>query len=107
MAACSSSVVIPEDCGDRNVSVKQTTGEQIGRNGPLAHGAPATYDVIVEGATEPGEAAALDKIRAFHEAGATWWLEALWGLADGASIYTPAAQAKLIERVTLGPPRID
>ena len=37
------------------------------------------YDVVVEGNTEPGPAA-VEEVRGWAEAGATWWLEANWAV---------------------------
>jgi alkanesulfonate monooxygenase SsuD/methylene tetrahydromethanopterin reductase-like flavin-dependent oxidoreductase (luciferase family) len=70
-----------------------------------AHGAAEHYDIVVEGATVPGDTAALDRIRALAAAGATWWLEALWTLA-GEGVYTAATQARILDRVRAGPPRL-
>jgi alkanesulfonate monooxygenase SsuD/methylene tetrahydromethanopterin reductase-like flavin-dependent oxidoreductase (luciferase family) len=62
------------------------------------------FDIIVEGET-PGldRKAAGDIVAPFAAAGATWWLEAAWGLAN--TMYDPAAQLKIRERLRQGPPR--
>jgi alkanesulfonate monooxygenase SsuD/methylene tetrahydromethanopterin reductase-like flavin-dependent oxidoreductase (luciferase family) len=57
------------------------------------------FDIVVEGATpgdRPDEAAAI--IRSWADAGATWWIEAMWNAADAAVVR---------RRVEQGPPRID
>jgi hypothetical protein len=57
------------------------------------------FDIIVEGRTpgdDPAESEAI--IRPWVDAGATWWLEAMW---DAPSI-EPVRQ-----RVRQGPPRLD
>ena len=58
------------------------------------------FDIVVEGVTsgdDPEKAAAT--VRPWAEAGATWWIEALWDLPDGPD--------KLLARLRQGPPRID
>lgn len=62
----------------------------------------APFDIVVEGKT-PGEnpAGAADIVRPWAEAGATWWIEALWGTMDE----TDGAQ-KVLQRVRQGPPGI-
>ena len=49
-----------------------------------AHRTPTTpFDVVIEGRT-PGDApdAAAEILRPWEDAGATWWIEALWGEPD-------------------------
>lgn len=60
---------------------------------------PGPYDIVVEGAT-PGDdsAAAAAIVQPYADAGATWWLEAMWDAANLAPV-----QARLRQ----GPPRID
>ena len=56
------------------------------------------FDIVVEGATpgdQPDQAA--ETVRAWADAGATWWIEALWSATDAAAVR---------ERVSQGPPRI-
>jgi alkanesulfonate monooxygenase SsuD/methylene tetrahydromethanopterin reductase-like flavin-dependent oxidoreductase (luciferase family) len=66
------------------------------------HGAPAAFDIVVEGETpgdNPDAAAAIAS--EWADAGATWWLETRWALADGAD-----ERAKEVERrLRAGPPR--
>jgi alkanesulfonate monooxygenase SsuD/methylene tetrahydromethanopterin reductase-like flavin-dependent oxidoreductase (luciferase family) len=61
---------------------------------------PGPFEIVVEGRT-PGDdpAAAATVVRPFAEAGATWWIEAMWT--------APNEPADIRARVTQGPPRID
>jgi len=56
----------------------------------------APYEIIWEGRT-PGDdpAQAIEIVRPWVEAGATWWIEALWGEDN---------PARLLERIQQGPP---
>ncbi len=68
------------------------------------HRSAATpYDIIVEGHT-PGDdqATARSIIQPWIEAGATWWIEALWPAPD-----QPADPDGLVRRIKQGPPRLD
>jgi hypothetical protein len=61
------------------------------------------FDIVVEGQTpgaDPDRAAEI--VRAWTDAGATWWIEALWG--DPAQTVDLAA---VLQRLQQGPPRID
>jgi hypothetical protein len=66
-------------------------------------GSPA-LDIIVEGVDE-GNAPSLiaDTVRPMAEAGATWWIEAMWSAID--DMATPEGQAAVLARLRLGPPR--
>ena len=57
------------------------------------------YDIVVEGQT-PGEdlEQAASIVRPFAQAGATWWIEALWSTHQA---------DKIIARIQQGPPRLD
>lgn len=57
------------------------------------------YDIVVEGAT-PGEdhEKAQSIVRSWADAGATWWLEAMWSPPDGLN--------SVRARINQGPPRI-
>ncbi len=60
--------------------------------------AAAPFDIVIEGETpgsDPAQAAAV--VRAWEEAGATWWLESMWG--DGVT------EADVRLRIQQGPPR--
>lgn len=62
----------------------------------------AGYDIVMEGATDPNDAAAAAaKIRPWSEAGANWWLEADWSDMDPARVRAAAER-----RLRAGPPRI-
>ncbi len=60
------------------------------------------YDVIVEGKT-PGDdlAAAQSIVQLWIEAGATWWIEALWPTPD-----QPTDLDGVLRRIKQGPPRL-
>ena len=68
-----------------------------------APGSPA-LDIIVEGVIEGNDPSAIAaKVRPMAEAGATWWIEAMWSAIDGMA--TPDGQAAVLARLRLGPPR--
>jgi hypothetical protein len=59
------------------------------------------FDIVVEGKTpgdEPDRAAAIT--REWADAGATWWIEALWGDPD-----QPVDLDGVLQRIKQGPPR--
>ena len=56
------------------------------------------FDIVAEGTTEPGQAA-IDEVRTWEAAGATWWIDANWGLDE--SSWFDASR----ERLRAGPPR--
>jgi alkanesulfonate monooxygenase SsuD/methylene tetrahydromethanopterin reductase-like flavin-dependent oxidoreductase (luciferase family) len=58
-------------------------------------GAMDDYDIVLEGSVDPGEAD--DELRAFAEAGATWWIHSDWSSSD---------QADARRRIEAGPPRL-
>lgn len=62
------------------------------------------FDIVIEGMT-PGlnrrKASAM--VKPFAEAGATWWMEADWALAD--RVWTTRAQDLILKRIKQGPPR--
>lgn len=63
--------------------------------------ATTPFDIVVEGVTPgdaPDQAAAI--LRPWADAGATWWIESMWGESD-----FPTAEA-VRRRVEQGPPRI-
>lgn len=65
----------------------------------------AGFDIVVEGQT-PGKepASEQENVRAFASAGATWWIEANWGLSE---TQDEAVLAKEIsDRIRMGPPHI-
>lgn len=63
-------------------------------------GENATFDIVVEGET-PGDdpQRAAEILRPWQEAGATWWIESLWSLADA-----PDGMKQVQRRVEAGPP---
>lgn len=65
------------------------------------HGAHAGFDVVAEGATPTDPLAAAAAVRPWADAGATWWIEALWVVPDGAD-----HDALVHERLRAGPPAL-
>ena len=60
------------------------------------------FDIIADGETpgdDPAQAAAI--VRSWAEAGATWWIEAMWGSMD-----RPDGLELVRRRIAQGPPRI-
>ena len=54
------------------------------------------YDIVVEGTTSgEDQLANADLMRRWEEAGATWWIEALW---------EAPAQEEVLRRIQQGPP---
>ncbi|HTP06993.1 MAG TPA: LLM class flavin-dependent oxidoreductase, partial [Anaerolineae bacterium] len=65
--------------------------------------ATTPFDIVVEGKTpgaDPDRAA--DTVRAWAEAGATWWIEAMWGDPD-----QPVDLKAVQQRIQQGPPRFE
>lgn len=60
-------------------------------------GRTGSFEVIVQGTTDPDSTSATAAVRPHAEAGATWWIEADWEHANGAS---------LLARITAGPPQV-
>ncbi|MBB5978987.1 LLM class flavin-dependent oxidoreductase [Kribbella solani] len=60
------------------------------------------YDVVAEGTTRADDPKAADTVRAWADAGATWWMDADWSSLDRDAT-RPAAE----RRLKAGPPRID
>jgi hypothetical protein len=56
------------------------------------------FDIVVEGVTPKDSGAASERLASVAEAGATWWIESIWGDPDGI--------AGLRKRIADGPPRI-
>jgi len=57
------------------------------------------FDIVMEGETpgdDPEQAA--DMVRGWEEAGATWWIEAMWAASDLEDVLT---------RIRQGPPRVE
>lgn len=60
--------------------------------------ATTPFDLVVDGTTPADDpAAAAAEVRVWADAGATWWLEAPWGMPGGAEM--------LRRRIAAGPPR--
>lgn len=62
----------------------------------------APYDIVLEGWSSPSDGAkAAAKLAEFAEAGATWWVEAIWSW-----LYLPPHDiGRMRERIRQGPPR--
>jgi alkanesulfonate monooxygenase SsuD/methylene tetrahydromethanopterin reductase-like flavin-dependent oxidoreductase (luciferase family) len=66
------------------------------------HGAPDGLDVVADGETAADDpAGAASQVKAWSQAGATWWLETRWGMPD---TQTERVQ-QMTERLAAGPPR--
>lgn len=64
--------------------------------------ATTPFDIVIEGKTpgdDPEQAAKV--IKPWNDAGATWWIEAMWDVLDQADRLTP-----VLARIKRGPPRI-
>ncbi len=68
--------------------------------------ASTPFDIIVEGKT-PGtnrrRAAAI--VKPWADAGATWWNEAMWSLAE--TMWRASTQKRILARIRQGPPRVN
>jgi alkanesulfonate monooxygenase SsuD/methylene tetrahydromethanopterin reductase-like flavin-dependent oxidoreductase (luciferase family) len=63
----------------------------------------SAFDIVVEGTTSTTDRdRAIAKVRRWSDAGATWYLEARWGVQEGAVTVESVRQ-----RMEAGPPRID
>jgi alkanesulfonate monooxygenase SsuD/methylene tetrahydromethanopterin reductase-like flavin-dependent oxidoreductase (luciferase family) len=64
---------------------------------------PTPFDIIMEGET-PGDdrEAGAAIVRRWADAGATWWIEALWGSPD-----KPTVPEVVRKRIDQGPPRLE
>lgn len=62
------------------------------------------FDIVAEGMT-PGRnrRKASAQVKLFAEAGATWWMEADWALAD--QVWTTRGQNLILKRIKQGPPQ--
>ncbi|MEP7199796.1 MAG: LLM class flavin-dependent oxidoreductase [Chloroflexota bacterium] len=62
------------------------------------------FDIVVEGVTSgTNRKKAAAKVKPFANAGATWWIEALWSLTE--TVWQAETQEKILERIKQGPPR--
>ena len=84
--------------GQASLADLRTFMPQVRAQRPAASG----YDVIVEGET-PGDdpLAAAATLAAWRDAGATWWLETMWG-----ATFNAAETARVRRRIRQGPPAI-
>ena len=66
------------------------------------HDAPAGMDVVLDGETPADDlAAAATQVKAWADAGLTWWLESRWGMPDTQQERIRA----MTERLAAGPPK--
>ncbi len=74
------------------------TDEGAERAGAASHGAEQTFDIAMEGATEPATAAAT--VASYADVGLTWWIEAMgwWRAEPGTAV------AATRSRIFAGPP---
>jgi hypothetical protein len=69
----------------------------------VEHGAGDDFDLVAQGETAAGDAAAAAAFVApWAEAGCTWWLETRWELPH----HVPERMAQVRERIAAGPPRV-
>ncbi len=62
------------------------------------------FDIVVEGQTPGKDAAAeIARVRAFAEAGATWWIESNWELSE--KMAQQESMDAVLDRIRQGPPR--
>lgn len=66
-----------------------------------AHGKPADFDLIGQGETPKNPAEASGIVRAWADAGCTWWLETLWELPH----HVDERMQQVRDRLAAGPPR--
>lgn len=93
--------IIPSSFGGDGQARQATVGEvrEIAAFAAANRPADAPFDIVVEGTTEPG---AVDTVREWAEAGATWFNEAMWDTMEA-----PDGAARVRARILAGPPRID
>lgn len=94
--------LIPSVIGEDGVA-RQATREEVRAMRAYVderRSAPGPFDVVVEGVT-PGEDSrrAVEVTGAWAEAGATWWMETMWGEGSG-----PEAARAVLQRLRQGPP---
>ncbi len=63
----------------------------------------SSFDIVVEGTSSTSDRdRAVAKVRPWAEAGATWYLEARWGVQEG-----EVTMDSVRRRLEAGPPRVD
>jgi alkanesulfonate monooxygenase SsuD/methylene tetrahydromethanopterin reductase-like flavin-dependent oxidoreductase (luciferase family) len=96
--------IIPSAKGDDG-NFRQVTPDELAlmRNWLGERRDMSSFDVIVEGTTSTdNRARAIAKVRPWADAGATWYLEARWGVQEGAVTIESVRR-----RLEAGPPRLD
>jgi hypothetical protein len=84
-----------------DVWIQPSAEELVAVTADLRSGGHDALDVVVEGHTSRDPARAVAKVAPYADAGATWWLESIWGLLD--TVDQPLG--RMLERIRLGPPR--
>lgn len=89
--------IVPSSRGEDG-NIRQATPDEVRAIAAWAsERGRADIDIIVEGET-PDEAAVERVVRPYAEAGATWYIEAMWSATDHGAV---------VERARRGPPRVD
>ena len=66
------------------------------------HGAPDSMDVVIDGETPADDpAASAAQVKAWADAGTTWWVESRWGMPDSEA----ERIQQMTERLAAGPPK--
>jgi len=89
--------IIPEFRGDDG----GPDGLQALRAWLAGPGARPDLDVVTDGESPAGDAAAAAQVRALADPGATWWLETRWGMPDT----LPDRVQEMTERLAADPPK--
>ncbi len=96
--------IIPSAKGDDG-NFRQVTPDELAalRAWLAARRDMASFDIVVEGTTSTADRdRAIAKVRPWAEAGATWYLEARWGVQEGA-----VTMESVRRRLEAGPPRFE
>jgi alkanesulfonate monooxygenase SsuD/methylene tetrahydromethanopterin reductase-like flavin-dependent oxidoreductase (luciferase family) len=90
-------IVLPDTGGYRMAEADDLRAmvEWLDANGGRRPG----FDVVMEGETSPDDEAALSRVAALADAGATWWLESRWMVPDDQD-----PVAVVTTRIAAGPP---
>jgi hypothetical protein len=96
--------IVPSSRGTDG-SIGQATPEEVEaiRNWVAERRDVSSFDIIVEGTTSTSDRSkAAAKVQPWTDAGATWYLEARWGVQEG-----QVTMDSVRRRLEAGPPRID
>lgn len=91
--------LLPNVFGDDGKMRAMTTDDVVGMRAFVERERTASgaFDIIVEGESVMSEPGALEKVRAWETAGATWWIESSWSHQDDLEFLTA--------RIEAGPPK--